>query len=244
MMTQVIPENRKPLPLTDPDPDMPAESVRIRIDDDGVLQWLDNLHPVYDRDDSTKGTTNPKSHHNHHHQHQQNPNPNSQRFSGNLKATTKAQIIGLPGAGAAVQHSGHIGHSARRPPPPIFPPKKPRVASSSLSDPVSPKVSCFGKVQSERRRSDSSAEGCWLGLLAWFGRREPVSAAETATPPVQRNIPARLSMDVPAAEPPGIGGMKRFVSGRRSASWGGDVEVDLDGGEDGHVPWSGPLLRR
>ncbi|KAJ6853768.1 uncharacterized protein M6B38_114195 [Iris pallida] len=259
-MTQLIAEARNRLPLPDPDPDMPAESIRIRIDDDddSVLQWLDNLHPVYDRHDSTKGTTNPKSNHHHHHHHQQqqqqqqNPNPshNSHHFSGNLKATTKAQIIGLPGAAASVQHSGHIGHCVRRhpPPPPIFPPKKrPAGASSSLSDPVSPKVSCFGSVRSERRRSESSAaveKGCWSSVLACFGRRKAITAEASGAPAAkERSVPARVCRDGPE-EPPGIGGMKKFVSGRRSASFGGDVEVDLDGGENGHVPWSGPLIRR
>lgn len=34
----------------------------------------------------------------------------------------------------------------------------------------------------------------------------------------------------PAMEPPGLGAMRRFASGRRSASWGGngDEEVDFD----------------
>lgn len=47
----------------------------------------------------------------------------------------------------------------------------------------------------------------------------------------------------PAGDPPGLGGVKRFASGRRTASWGGDVGVEVEM-EDGHVAWSGPLDRR
>lgn len=122
----------------------------------------------------------------------------------------------------------------------IFPKK-----GVNVSDPGSPKVSCFGKVVSQReRRRSPEAGGCWASLFGCFGRRKEEEEEATAVKN-ERNFPARERTEVaPAAEPPGLGGMKRFVSGRRPASWGGDVEVDLEGEEIGHVAWSGPLDRR
>jgi hypothetical protein len=83
--------------------DLPAESYQLPIGSD--IDWID-VHKVYERDDSVKATTNPKSH-NHLH-NSKNIGSNSQRFSGNLKPG----IIGLPGH---IQNSSILGHSARRP---------------------------------------------------------------------------------------------------------------------------------
>jgi hypothetical protein len=81
--------------------DLPAESYQLQLGSD--IDWTD-VH--YERDDSVKETTNPKSHSHLH--NSKNVGSNSQRFSGNLKPG----IIGLPGN---IQNSSILGHSARRP---------------------------------------------------------------------------------------------------------------------------------
>ncbi|XP_072950825.1 uncharacterized protein [Typha angustifolia] len=232
-----------------PDPDLPAESVQLVIGED--IDWTD-VNAVYDRDDSTKGNTNPKS-------HQQHGNPqmrsNSQRFSGNLKP--KAPIIGLPGK---IQHSGYLGRSGRRPASVRIFPKKAKTGEGGRksavpeSEPSSPKVSCIGKVLSERERGqcrrrrrspeteeekDEEPSGCWASMVAFFrcGGRDRGAAAvdsveESSPSPRSGNTPAKEAAVVAAAAlAPGLGGMKRFTSGRRSASWGGDSDDD----DDAHV---------
>ncbi|XP_008787717.1 uncharacterized protein LOC103705685 [Phoenix dactylifera] len=244
------------------DPTLPAESIRVRIGDE--IDWTD-LNVVYDRDDSTKGNTNPKAQHS----SGKPPRSNSQRFSGNLK--TKAPILGLPNK---LQHSGYLGRSARRPANGrIFPKKKPpggggRKSAVPEEEPGSPKVSCFGKVLSERERErcrqqcrqstagaaeerEEKNSGCWASLAAVFRCSGGVERAatvesveESSASPPSGGGPAKgrgLSPPDMAAPPPGLGGMRRFSSGRRPGSWSGDLDLEADG--VGHVAWSGPLDR-
>lgn len=133
--------------VVEEDPDMPAESFQIRIGDE--IDWAD-INAVYERDDSTKGNTNPKSQHGN--QKQQQPLSNSQRYSGTLKP--KAPIIALPNK---MQHSSYLGVSARRLPNGRMFSKKKRNDAGLKSavpppEPGSPKVSCFGKVLSDGDR--------------------------------------------------------------------------------------------
>ncbi|KAG1369697.1 hypothetical protein COCNU_15G000630 [Cocos nucifera] len=237
------------------DPDLPAESFQVRIGDE--IHWTD-LNVVYDRDDSTKGNTNPKSQNS----NSKPPRSNSQRFSGNLK--TKAPILGLPNK---IQHSGYLGRSARRPTNGrIFPKKKPpgggcRKSAVPEEEPGSPKVSCFGKVLSERERqrcrqqgqrsTPAAAEegeeknsGCWASLAAVFrcyGGVERAACVEesSASPPSGGGAAKGRGPPPPEMAAPGLGGMMRFSSGRRPASWDGDLDLEAD--EGGHVAWSGPL---
>ncbi|KAJ6800856.1 uncharacterized protein M6B38_202335 [Iris pallida] len=236
-------------PTPDPDPSLPPESVRVPIHSIGG--------GVYERDDSAKESTNPKSNN--------NPNPNananakvaaggsrsaSQRGT-NLKA--EGPIIGLPG------RIRHVSCSvSRRPPPPstssrIFPKKKKAVPQS---EPTSPKVSCFGKVSSDRerverkdkRRDPNRKPGWWAHLAAFFlscacggsggGRRrrrklldDDGTEAKPANGKIKSTTPAATRLAaVPVEEPPvpGLGGMKRFASGRRSAAWASEGEFDID----------------
>ncbi|XP_008788957.2 uncharacterized protein LOC103706586 [Phoenix dactylifera] len=228
------------------DPDFPAESFEVRIGDE--IEWAD-LNAVYDREDSTKGGTNPKSNHT-------NPRPlaasNSQRFSANLKA--KPPIIGLPGK---IHNSGYDGRRAHRPPHvQIFPKKaaggggggEGRKSPVPELEPGSPKVSCFGKVSSDRERKRCQREcpgavaaeeereerECWRVFAAIFWRGGGDRAApeevkgeeekkEITVP--SKNIPAPAGR-APESAARGIGGMMRFASGRRAASWGAEAEVE------------------
>jgi hypothetical protein len=128
-------------------------STRPRIGDD-----------VYDRDDSLKESTNPKSLPGKNHNH----NGASQRFSGNLKPTA-APIIGVSGNLGQGQLSARRHHR----PPAMFPKKANtggggREPKTAVPEPGSPKVSCIGKVLSGRERARprhrSPTGGCCLGL--------------------------------------------------------------------------------
>lgn len=243
---------------------MPVESFRVRIGEE--IDWAD-INAVYVRDDSTKGNTNPKSQHaNQKQQQQQQQQPsNSQRFSGNLKP--KAPIIALPnkmqlGTTARRPPNARMANKKKRsgfgrksavPPP----------------EPGSPKVSCFGKVlldgdrdRSQHRRPDSAtssaadgegrqlrSSGCltWLARIFLCGRpvfREREDDESSAPPekivPWSVRVSSAAAVEgAPEAEPPGLGAMRRFSSGRRPQSWGGDE--DSDGKM--RLPLSAPLDR-
>lgn len=232
-----------PPPAAVEDPDFPAESFEVAIGDE--IEWAD-LNAVYERENSTKGSTNPKSSH---------ANPwapaasNSQRFSANLKV--KTPIIGLPGK---IPHSGYDGRSARRRPHVQIFSKKAAGGSGGGGErkftvpelePGSPKVSCFGKVLSdrerkrwrrERRRAVAAEEreerGCSRVFAAIFrcggGDRaaaEEVKEEENGITVSSKNIPAQ-AVKAPEPAAPGIGGTMWFASGRMAASWGAEAEVE------------------
>ena len=219
----------------------PPESTRLRIGDD--IAWSE-INGVYDRDDSLKENTNPKcllKNHPHH-------NGSSQRFSGNLKPTA-APIIGLSGklgaqGGAARRHHHH--------PPAIFPKKATtggggRAPKTAVPEPGSPKVSCIGKVLSDRERArlgrpprargSSRPPGCCGFLMRRSRSRNSVVDVECVDqpPPPLRREAKEAEQEVPAAAAPGLGGMRRFASGRRAAEWAAEME------DDGRVARSGPL---
>ncbi|WOL16044.1 hypothetical protein Cni_G24826 [Canna indica] len=130
--------------------------------------------------------------------------------------------------------------------------KKPAVPES---EPGSPKVSFFGKILSDSERARRRREqrrgsagereslGCWARFAGFFrcgdsgsGVTEAAlqvrgSGISSSSPPSEsvREKTARKSWAVetqPAAEMgPGLGGLKRFSSGRRAASWGEEAEL-------------------
>ncbi|KAF3321793.1 hypothetical protein FCM35_KLT14009 [Carex littledalei] len=144
--TQMSPSNTEIKSDTSGEVDPPAESYRLPFG--AEIDWI-GLHKVYERDESVKETTNPKSHSHLH--NSKNVGSNSQRFSGNLKPG----IIGLPGN---IQNSSILGHSARRPSCVRMIPQK-NSSGGKLSaleaEPGSPKVSCMGKVLSEKPKGPS-----------------------------------------------------------------------------------------
>ncbi|RWW17214.1 hypothetical protein GW17_00018864 [Ensete ventricosum] len=234
------------------DPDLPPESIVVRIGSGRELFWAEvGGAAVYERDDSTKGSTNPKAQAQAQQQHANpgsRPRSNSQRFSGGLQA--KPPIIGIPGK---IQNpSGYLGRSARRPAnAPIFPNKPDRRGGgrkSALPDeePGSPKVSCVGKVLSERERDrrrrqrrgsseqeeeeEAAPSGCWAMFFCSGAKQRRRNASASETVPV--DSPAKATVErrtgaEPRLETPGLGSMKRFASGRRPASWGGDGDVSV-----------------
>ncbi|KAF1877789.1 hypothetical protein Lal_00038098 [Lupinus albus] len=125
-------------------PESPPES--FWLSGDAEYDWWDRNAVVYERKESTKGNSifvnsNPNS------------TSNSQRFSKNLKS--KAAIIGLPKpqktAFPDVKSRRHnrVGTGS------LFPNRTGSVGKSESSmviEPLSPKVSCIGRVRSNRNR--------------------------------------------------------------------------------------------
>ncbi|KAH7663503.1 hypothetical protein IHE45_14G059200 [Dioscorea alata] len=152
-----------PASPTPSDPDLPAESILIRIDDG--FDWSDLNAAVFSREYSTKGSTNPKSMIQSHPNPNPNPNPNplstSQRFSANPKV--RAPIIGF-------SNVGYDGLRRRKDVPGTAPPP-------AYLEPASPKVSCLGRVSSERSRGDGKVR-CWSGFQSFRRARSGVRRME------------------------------------------------------------------
>ncbi|PUZ53843.1 hypothetical protein GQ55_5G082800 [Panicum hallii var. hallii] len=183
-------------------PDFPPDSITIPIGDEAAFA---DLNPIYERDDSTKGSTNPK-------------------FA--------AAVVANPIAAKTRSNSTRI-----RPPFSRRRPSQGRIladkrsggggGSSSASsrgdgevEPRSPKVSCIGKVLSDRERHGRRRRrrrGWWHGVAAMFRcdgcGRVPGGASRKVA----------LEDDDGDEQQPGIAGMRRFKSGRRAASWGEDA---------------------
>jgi hypothetical protein len=125
------------------DSDLPPESIVVPITEDTPWQYS-----AYDSGDSGREITNPKSH--------SNPFPrsktgltSSQVAATNLKATARSPIISIP---TKFKLSGFAHNHG---PASIFPRwHNSKLKKSGLADnePGSPKVSCWGKVLSEREK--------------------------------------------------------------------------------------------
>lgn len=243
----------------------PPDSTRLRIGDD--IAWVD-VGGVYDRDDSLKENTNPKCLLKNHNptapgqHHGGGGGGHSQRFSGNLKPTA-APIIGL--SGKLGQGGGRRTHHQQHPPA-MFPKKaktggggrNPRPAVPE-DEPSSPKVSCIGKVLSERERarrrplqppSEKPPRPAGGGCCPGFGflmrrsrsRKSAVESVDWSPPPAppaaRRREMKSNAFETEEAAPapaPGLAGVMRFASGRRAADWAREIEVD------DRVARSGPL---
>ncbi|KAK1300803.1 hypothetical protein QJS10_CPB13g01573 [Acorus calamus] len=204
-----------PPPPPPQDSDLPPES--FRLSGDAELDWVDR-NAVYDRDDSTKGYSNPKSN-----------KSISQRFSCSSKPPT-VPLIGL----TKVEPSGYLGRSSRRtgknrPVRPVLLVVRGGAAAAGVLEPSSPKVSCIGKVRSSGRGSGrKSGPGFWAGFFGpCFGGGDRAEKEEVIGEPEPVRVKERRGpvFDEPGLDgPTGLGGLKRFSSGRRDGSWGGDVE--------------------
>ncbi|CAL9751208.1 unnamed protein product [Musa acuminata subsp. burmannicoides] len=201
---QMPPPEEDPHLPPEEDPHLPPESFQVPIGGDGI-DWTD-LNAVFDRDDSTKGSTNPKS---------ANANPKSRSISERSSASLKAKpaVLGLP---SAIGTPGFTGRASRRQRPPsgrIFPKKGARSGRESAADPGSPKVSCFGKVLSDRERRKQGRSWRWASCFEAMCRLG--DERRRGSPPSAANAGGAF-LPVEA----GLGAMRRFASGRRSATWG------------------------
>uniref|UniRef100_A0A0E0JRC9 Uncharacterized protein n=1 Tax=Oryza punctata TaxID=4537 RepID=A0A0E0JRC9_ORYPU len=205
-------------PPPPPDPDFPPESITIPIGDEVAFS---ELNPIYDRDDSTKGSTNPKSAAG----ACSNPIPaksrsNSTRIAGAPAAATT--FFGLPasirpaftrrrpsqGRILPDKRSGGGGGSSRR--------------GDGEEEPRSPKVSCIGKVLSDRERyGRSRGRRWWRGLVAVLLCGGGCSCQGGGG---GRHARKKVALDEDHHDgdddkQQGIAAMRRFKSGRRTASW-------------------------
>ncbi|KAL7247785.1 hypothetical protein ACSBR2_002655 [Camellia fascicularis] len=225
------PPEAEEIDLPEVQPDFPPES--FWLSKDAEFDWFDR-NAFYERKDSTKGNSNSANLNPH-------SNSSSQRFSMNLKS--KASIIGLP----KTQKTSYIDTTKLKNYKPsnirLFPKRSESVGKSGVpvTEPSSPKVSCMGRVRSKRGRRKSSGPpsaaeekarnveqrrrtGIYGRFMGIFRARRRTKPAFETTPPPPVESPPRRSMtakgrDFPVSgEPPGLGGMTRLASGRRSAS--------------------------
>jgi hypothetical protein len=87
-------------------------------------------------------------------------------------------------------------------------------------EPRSPKVSCIGKVLSDRERHGRRRRGWWYGVTAMFRcdgcARVPGGAS-------RKKVALEDDAGQQQQQQGGIAGMRRFKSGRRAASWGDEA---------------------
>ncbi|CAK9179173.1 unnamed protein product [Ilex paraguariensis] len=222
-------------------PDFPPESYCLS--KDAELDWFDR-NAFYERKESTKGNSNNSTNLNSN--ASPSSNSNSQGFPLNLKS--KASFLALPKTPKATYVDAKR-RTSKQANIRLFPKQSESIGKSAVSvtEPSSPKVSCMGRVRSKRglRRSSEStkkdeepAEQSTIGndrrktgfcsrLIAIFRpkrRRETAiqpgfeTKEQTVESPSRRSVTVKASIE-PVAEPPGLGGMARFSSGRRSESW-------------------------
>ncbi|KAK9122797.1 hypothetical protein Sjap_012399 [Stephania japonica] len=235
-------------------PDYAAESFYVAKEDE--LDWFDR-NAVFERKESTKGSSNGVSSYNPSSTPSLSSVSNSQRFPTNYKS--KASLIGFPKA----QNTSYADCKQRRHcrgSNPTFFPKRSRSTGKSglpLTEPSSPKVSCIGRVRSKRQRSrrqrppppsqppiakSEKHGGFWTSFKAVlrFGRRRKtphhgggdgsVESSPRRMSVKSEKVRSGIVVSEPDGEPAGLGAMKRFASGRRSeCSWG---DSDEGGGAD------------
>lgn len=216
-------------------PDSPPESIWLSRDEE--YDWWDR-NAVYERKESTKGNSNSSN--------STNLNANSNSVSNSQRFSS---IIGLP---KPQKGSLYVDAKHRRSNKPgnvrLFPKRSSSVGKSepAVIEPSSPKVSCMGRVKSKRDRnrrfrnsqaasSDTTGKpvrryGFFEAIRAMFrsnrkgspvhrGNHEPVDLHD-------KEGEAFTRASVSETEPPGLGGMNRFASGRRSEGWGlGGLEI-------------------
>jgi len=197
-----------------PDPDFPPDSITIPIGDEAAFA---DLNPIYERDDSTKGSTNPKF--------------AAAVVANPIAAKTRSNSTRVAGAPPAAAGTTFFGLTAKIRPP--FSRRRPsqgwiladkRSGGGGASsrgdgevDPRSPKVSCIGKVLSDRERHGCRGRrrrGWWHGVVAMF------RCDGCGRVPGGASWKMALQDDDGDEQQPGIAGMRRFKSGRRAASWG------------------------
>ncbi|KAL0344793.1 UNVERIFIED_CONTAM: hypothetical protein Sradi_4310600 [Sesamum radiatum] len=213
------------------DPDFPPES--FWLSKDAEYDWFDR-NAFYERKDSTKGNSNSNSTN-----LSQSINPSSNSNSQRFSVKSKASIIGLPKTQKAtfVDSKRRTCKSANIR---LFPKRSGSAGKSAVpvAEPGSPKVSCMGRVRSKRGRRRSKK-----------GHRKPPRSGSRKTAEVleeepvvvepQRESVSPKARGIPAggetvAEPPSLGGVKRFASGRRT----GDEFSEAISGSVGPVSWS------
>lgn len=214
-------------------PDFPPES--FWLSKDAEFDWFDR-NAFLERRDSTKGNSNSNS--------SKNLNPTAVSISSASQRYTKSKpsIIGLPKT-----HKTNFNNQRKCKTPSIqLFPKRTGSMGKSGAEPTSPKVSCMGRVRSKRGRRRSSepapksvekrksggrrSTGIYGRFIAIFQSGTKSKSARGNKDPPPSESPPRRSVSVKPRksasfpEPPALGGMTRFASGRRSAASYEDLE--------------------
>ncbi|KAK1437054.1 hypothetical protein QVD17_02839 [Tagetes erecta] len=227
--------------------ELPPES--FWLSKDAEFDWFDR-NAFLERKESTRGNFVANSNSSVNPSHS---NPSSQRYSVTLKS--KAPIIGL----RKTQKTSYVDLKCRLQSVNVrlFPKQVNSVGKVSTNvpvmEPVSPKVSCIGRVRSKRcytKRSTQATEpvksqktGLISRIMSVFrsknqrGGSTVKSKTEKAKKPGERSGSRRMCVSVKPVnsepgtpvEPAGLGGMNRFASGRRSEYWGGSENDDVSG---------------
>ncbi|KAH1258796.1 hypothetical protein GmHk_03G008430 [Glycine max] len=226
---ETLSDNVHPTDPPEPHPDSPPESFWLSRDEE--YDWWDR-NAVYERKESTKASNNNSTNLN----PAINSNNNSQRFSLNFKSKAST-IIGLPKPQKtsfvdAKNRRNHNKPSNIR----LFPKRSVSVgkSESGFVEPSSPKVSCMGRVRSKRDRNlfvlfsgpveKINRTGKKTDLLATDSNIETKSGAINYSSRARHSTSSlnEVSLEEPVSrnsvsesEPPGLGGMMRFASGRR-----------------------------
>uniref|UniRef100_A0ACD5XAR9 Uncharacterized protein n=1 Tax=Avena sativa TaxID=4498 RepID=A0ACD5XAR9_AVESA len=198
-------------PPPPPDHDFPPESITIRIGDDGGGAAFSELNPIYERDDSTKGSTNPKfaaaaaS--------SSNPVP--------LKArSNSARIAAGPPAGTTTFFGLPVkirpAFTRRQPSQGRILPDSKQRSGGTGEEPRSPKVSCIGKVLSDRERYGRRRRRRWWRDVAAVFRCGVGGCARRGVGGAGKKM--ALEDDGYDGEP-SVAAMRRFKSGRRADTW-------------------------
>ncbi|KAL6652850.1 hypothetical protein ACP70R_011775 [Stipagrostis hirtigluma subsp. patula] len=218
----------------------PAESVLLRVRDGVGLVEL--FGAVLQRDGSTKGTSNPKAAA----ATRNKGAPRAAETARRLPAGKAAVVIGvLPAAGKVVAQERRAPGPGRR--GWRRPAAGARVFATSEAvgaEPVSPKVSCFGAVRSERRASANAPpekerqeaeerSGCWASVTTAL-RGVCCSNNPRQDELVANGSDSKATAAVTAAEPPpdavlspppqmaGLGDVKRLASRRWPETMAGE----------------------
>ncbi|XP_047312333.1 uncharacterized protein LOC124915617 [Impatiens glandulifera] len=226
----------------EPPSDFPPES--FWLSKDAEYDWFDR-NAFLERNESTKGNSNssnlnnptviPPS------------NSSSQRFASNLKS--RVGIFRLPKTQKTTFVDPSNRRISKPTNISLFPKRSESMAKSVVTEPTSPKVSCMGRVRSKKgcRRSSTDEskisataaipleksgsvsyqeKGICRIIFGFFrskrrGKDELKKEKDERSECYEREFPAR-SVEPAAASGmvPGLGGMQRFASGRRSTSFG------------------------
>ncbi|OVA09997.1 hypothetical protein BVC80_1751g164 [Macleaya cordata] len=235
--------------LADDQSDFPAESFYLRKEDE--VDWLAR-NAFHERKASStrRNSNNSISHSN------STSSTTSQRFFLNLKSKASIIGLPKPQKSCFVECKVRRNFRPSRARFFPKRSRSSGKTSVPQSEPSSPKVSCIGRVRSKKEtiiarsrslrfRNRSTEEtianpkpvktGFWSNLKAVLRighqKDHTVDVKERWTEPLPgKNVTAAKHKGPsvnPVSEPPGLGGLKRFTSGRKSESWGGcDLEFD------------------
>ncbi|CAI9297854.1 unnamed protein product [Lactuca saligna] len=230
--------------IVDYPPDCPPES--FWLSKDAEYDWFDR-NAFLDRKESIKGNSNSMNLNPNVNPSQSNANSNSLQFSSFLKS--KAAIISLP-KGQKTSYVDTKRRNCKLSSIWLFPKRSDSIekepAAVSMAEPSSPKVSCLGRVRSKRCRSRRKSiepekpitqdqktirvhKSGFISHINSLFRSDCCSCTKTNKPPLKIKVASESSVarrnnltckqETPA-DPPSLGAVLRFSSGRRSDSWG------------------------